>query len=493
MTSSSAGDAPRPIEPAGALPRWVLGVDVACVVLILLAAVVAEWGGFREDVVGVRVAFTSPYRLLVTGLALTALRHWLVPRPLMPAVVAALWRRGYQSVSVRSAFIGVAATRPVILLVGFLAFAAFGYVHERPPVRFSDDEVINLQGRWDTSWYYDLATRGYRFQGDVATDQQNIVFFPVFPAALHVVGRLFGGTVAAYMFGGTALTWVAFFLALVYVFRLARDLLGDDDRAHAAVLLVAAYPFAVYYGALYTESVYLLGVVATFFHARRRQWGATFAWGLMVGLTRPNGCFVSIPLVLVTMAPWLPRWVSGDTGQAGVAQDSAFDWKGAGAALVASAGPGIGVLLFCAFMWHLTGDPLVWAEGHAAWGREYVGFGPLAVKWYGYFRDSGVSGVLRNVPYDAMNALGALFVLALAVPVWRRFGPPYAVFILVNMLPPLAAGGFLSAGRFSAVMFPAFLWLAAVLPDRQRGAWVASFMAGQSLAAAMFYTWRELF
>ena len=42
-------------------------------------------------------------------------------------------------------------------------------------------------------------------------------------------------------------------------------------------------------------------------------------------------------------------------------------------------------------------------------------------------------------------------------------------------------------------MFPAFLWLAAVLPDRQRGAWVASFMAGQSLAAALFYTWRELF
>ena len=94
---------------------------------------------------------------------------------------------------------------------------------------------------------------------------------------------------------------------------------------------------------------------------------------------------------------------------------------------------------------------------------------------------------------DSLNAMGALFVVALALPVWRRFGLPYMVFVLVNMLPPLAAGGFLSAGRFSSVMFPVFLWLAWRVPDGQRGAWWGSFMAMQGLNAAFFYTWRELF
>jgi hypothetical protein len=65
--------------------------------------------------------------------------------------------------------------------------------------------------------------------------------------------------------------------------------------------------------------------------------------------------------------------------------------------------------------------------------------------------------------------------------------------ILVNMLPPLAAGGFLSAGRLSAVMFPVFLWLAARLPASHVGGWVASFMAIQAMNASFFYTWRELF
>jgi hypothetical protein len=67
------------------------------------------------------------------------------------------------------------------------------------------------------------------------------------------------------------------------------------------------------------------------------------------------------------------------------------------------------------------------------------------------------------------------------------------VFILINMLPALASGGLLSAGRFSAVMFPAFLWLASAVPVRHRPGWIAAFAALQAFNAALFYTWRPLF
>jgi hypothetical protein len=67
------------------------------------------------------------------------------------------------------------------------------------------------------------------------------------------------------------------------------------------------------------------------------------------------------------------------------------------------------------------------------------------------------------------------------------------VFILIFILPPLAAGGLISAGRFSSVLFPAFLWVAGAVPPRHRGAWLASFAAVQALNAAMFYTWRPLY
>lgn len=488
-----------PSDAQAALPGWARAADVVCAILVPLSLVVGEWGGFRERIGSVRVAITSPYRLLILAVVVGAVRHWLAPRPPIYVDLPRRAARAVRTAHARAALVAALGTRPAILIVGYFALAAFGYVNERPPVRFADNEIINLQGRWDATWYVEIATQGYRYNPDNPTAQQNIVFFPAYPMALRWTGRLFGGSVAAHLLAGTVLTWGLFAFAMAYVFRLARDLIGNDDGARAAVMLTAAYPFAFFYGALYTESLYLLGAVAAFYHARRREYWQTAAWGLLVGLTRPNGCFLSIPLVIVTLAPWLPGWLHAPgaavhrRGAASGDRPLRRSWRSVSAAVAAAAAPGIGMLIYAAWVWSVTGRPLAWAEGHAAWGRQYAGFGILLSTWYRYFEESGAYVVTSVLPYDSLNALGALFVLALSVPVWRRFGFPYFIFILVNMLPPLAAGGFLSAGRLSAVMFPVFLWLAARVPTTQAGGWVAGFMAIQAMNAAFFYTWRELF
>ena len=101
------------------------------------------------------------------------------------------------------------------------------------------------------------------------------------------------------------------------------------------------------------------------------------------------------------------------------------------------------------------------------------------------------TGPCPNKNTDVVS--GVVFVLAAAWPVARRLGLAYSVFILINILPPLAEGGMLSAGRFSSVLFPAFVWLAGAVPARQRTGWIASFAALQALNAALFYTWRPMF
>ena len=149
--------------------------------------------------------------------------------------------------------------------------------------------------------------------------------------------------------------------------------------------------------------------------------------------------------------------------------------------------------MYSAFIWRLTGDPLMWVKGHAAWGREYTGLGVLVTERYEWLTKAGLYQYSSHNPTDLLNALGVIFVLAAAWPVARRLGLAYAVFILVNILPPLAAGGLLSAGRFASVLFPAFVWFAGAIPDRHRPAWLLGFMAIQALNAMMFYTWRPLY
>lgn len=474
-------------------PTWARALDILTLLTLALAVIVAEYGGFRERIGGVRLALTSPYRLLFLGLILTAVRHVLVPRPPIYADLPSRLHRVLASQPSRAAWRALVGTRPAVLFVGYLAVVMIGYNHERPPLRLSDNEVANLQARWDAAWYFGIATQGYQVWSQNPRAQQNIVFFPAFPLLMRVTARLLGGAPVAFMVGGTIVAFGAFFWGLSYLFRLARELTGDDGAATTAVWLLAAYPFALFFSAVYTESLFLLGSLGAFYHYRRHEWVRAGLWGLLVGLTRPNGAFLSIALALLAVAPWIPAAINGGDRESRDREAAGRRVATLVPAMASAAMPGIGVLLYSAYLWYLTGDPLAWQAGHIAWGREYTGLGQVVADRYDWLANAGLYEYSSKVPIDMVNALGGLFVLIAAVPVARRLGLAYAVFILVNMLPPMAAGGMLSVGRFSSVMFPAFVWYASVIPDRYRTGLLVSFGAMQGFNAALFYTWRELF
>src|SRR5262245_20229836 len=189
-----------------------------------------------------------------------------------------------------------AACRPLILLVGFLAVGALGYPGGQPPVRDFDNELMNLQSRFDARWYLQIARTGYAYDSSLPPDvQQNIVFFPAYPMSVRAVARLAGGSLAAFFIAGSCVSFAAFLLALGYVHAFARDWCGLDC-ANTAVWLLALYPFAIFFGALYTESFFLLAAAGALVHGRREQHAASAAWGIVAGLARPNGFLVAVPL-----------------------------------------------------------------------------------------------------------------------------------------------------------------------------------------------------
>jgi hypothetical protein len=94
---------------------------------------------------------------------------------------------------------------------------------------------------------------------------------------------------------------------------------------------------------------------------------------------------------------------------------------------------------------------------------------------------------------DMFYSMAVLLALVAVWPVYRRFGLAFAVFILITILPPMSAGGLLSMGRVTSVLFPVFLWLGAVVPATQRSAWIALFAVLQGFVAVMFFTWRPMF
>jgi hypothetical protein len=473
-----------PAQSSPAPPAWVTVAELLCLALVLIEAGVLVWGGFRVRFLGVLISFTSAPRVLLWLIVVAAVRY-LGARDL-PIQLPAFFARCWQPPGVRSAVRVLVGTRPAILFVGYLAVIMFGYVDGHAPYHVSSNEVVNLPMRWDAGWYMSIVTEGYGIEERNPGGQQNIVFFPAYPLTVRIVGDLLGGQLTSYMLAGVLVSFAAFFAALAYLYALARETLEDED-ARYALWLVGAYPFAVFFGAIYSESMFLLAAVATFYHVRKGQFVRASCWGLLAGLTRAPGCFISIPLAILALEPWLPRAIVGG------ASDRPTPRHPVVKALAAAATPGLGMLAYSAFIWRLSGHPFAWASGHAAWGRHYQGLAVLFTDRYHYIANAGVTGYVSQLPSDMLNGLGALFVLAAVWPVARQLGLAYAVYILVNILPPLADGGLLSAGRFSSVLFPAFIWFGGAVPRAHRYGWIATFAAVQALVAALFYTWRPLY
>jgi len=483
---SRPGDGSEPSP----LPVWARALDVLSILFAALALIVSLSGGFRVRLGPLGIGARTPLPLLVWAIVTAVVRHAFAPqRPLFREVPRRFAGRVRASVG-HDATRAVLGTRPIMFFVGYLAVFMFGYLNGRPPLRHFDNELMNLPVRWDAGWYLDIATGGYRYTPDDPKAQQNVVFFPAYPMLIRTGGRLLGGKILAYVIAGTLISLAAFWGALSYLYAFTRDVLGED-RARSALWLLASYPFAVFFGAIYTESLFLLGVVATFHHFTKQQFGRAACWGGLVGLTRLNGALLAIPLVTLALSGFLPaRLVHGRNGVPDWNPTTSFRGATLAKALAAAFMPPLGLLLYAAFIWGTTGNPIAWATGHTAWGRTYEGLGTLFTNEVTQVVASGLSG---TIAYDVVNAAGALFALAAVWPVWRRIGLAYGLFMLLNLIPALAVGGFLSAGRFSSVLFPVFVWLAMVVPPAHRIGWIASFAAFQACNAALYYTWRPMF
>jgi Mannosyltransferase (PIG-V) len=469
-----------PQSPVSGVSRVVAAADAITAVLVLLTVSAGVTGGFRAEVLGARLSVTSWWRAALIAAVLLALRHWWQASPSIVTRAVQAWRRWRADPVTRGTWPVVVATRVGVLVVGLMAVYAVGYPQGRAPIRVAEGEVGNLPARFDAGWYLTIATHGYEYLPNRFDRQQNLVFFPAFPTLMSWGSLLVARQV---LWSGTIVSMLAFAWAARYLYRLAREMM-DDDRAAVAVALLATYPFAVFYSAPYTEALFLLAMLGAWYHARRDERWAGFAWGLIAGLTRPNGCLLSVPLALLVLAPlWQQGRLRRPTG----------GWASISDRLMVAAAPGLGMLLYSAYVYEVTGDPFMWIRLQVAWGRQNLGVVQfLAGEWQSVAEQGAYQYATSNVP-DFLNLLAAGLVTTAVVPVWRRFGVAPATLLALNVLPSLASGGWLSVGRATAVLFPVFLWLADALPARHRSAAVAVFAGLQVFAAILFFTWRPLF
>lgn len=376
-------------------------------------------------------------------------------------------------------------------LLAFLSNVAYpDYQREQFTVFGRTDLFWDALARYDSGWYFQVARFGYHY---TPNGRDTIAFFPVYPLLMRYVGRLFGPAPSDLYLGGVVVSWLAFALALVGLYRLAKlDL--SARRAGRVVTLAAVFPFAYFFGAVYTEATFFAAVIWTFYCFRARQWIAGGLCGAIATATRVNGILMWPALAwLVYTALRQPATAptadgtsttTSTTTTTTTAPPAPHDAAATRERWLAIAGLCLvpcGIAAYSWFVYTLSGNPLEWVATVQRWGY-YPGGSP----WLALARLAGILvtrpfeylATERMAVYDTFNGVsGLLFVLSIPF-VWYRFGTAYGLFMAANLWLPLSSGQYEGLGRYCSVLFPFFILL---------GSAPRALFLGTAVVSSMFY------
>jgi hypothetical protein len=388
-------------------------------------------------------------------------------------------RRYATEIRIAMAALGFRIISAVLALFASLAFPLDRRLPDQSTMWGSPSPFWDAFARHDAGWYFDIARKGYDASAAIAGGRSNIAFAPVYPLLMRYVGRLIGRAPGDIYLGGIVVSWLSFVAAMVVLYRLAAlDL--PRRRAERAVLLTAIFPFSFFFGAIYTESTFLLVTLLSFYGFRTRRWALGGVAGALAGATRVTG---------IMMWPAL-AWAAWRA-----AEPTRRDRLAAAAALIAAT---LGFVAYCAYIYDVTGQPLLWATALTRWGS---GYHPGGAPW-----SAPVALVQRLVThpyvflasepmalYDTLYGITALLFAASIPFVWRKFGAAYGLFMLLNLYVPLSSGTFEGLGRYCSVLFPAFIWLASLRSRFLDTSLPVLFALFYTLGLALFATVHPLF
>jgi hypothetical protein len=346
-------------------------------------------------------------------------------------------------------------SRLLILSLSLVATATFPEIGPRgnfvyEPLGLPGHDVLaRLYAHFDSGWYIGIS-HGYFTPASGPPDWLvEWGFFPLYPLALHPVALVLGVVHQPFnvdVLAGVLVSHAALFAGMALLFRLAAAELSPV-AARRTVVYLAAFPTSYVLSSVYPEGLFLLLTVGAFIAARRRSWPVAGLLTTLALLTRPQGLFLALPLLLEFAAAH---------------HAAGYRWRD---------------LRLLRGLW-LVVPPTVALGGYALYSHAQTGywlaFSVAQATLFGHRPTPPVYPLLRFVlspqiggptafDFGFANFAGAVVFLALIVVAWRRLPAPYTLWLALCVLFPLSTNGHNLSGfvRYMAPTFPAFMALAA--------------------------------
>jgi hypothetical protein len=400
-------------------------------------------------------------------------------------VAPAAWRAFWTSRALVLATAVVAAL--VYDVTGTENQLAFDVPSVTAPIGGLGETFLTPLARWDAVWYLGIAANGYTGEGP------ETAFFPLYPLLVSAAAG-FTSSHGALLIASYAVSLAAFLGALALLHRLVALELGER-AARSTLLLLAFFPGAIYFGAPYSESVFLLVSVGAFYAARTGHWAWAGVLAALASGTRSAGIVLLVPLVLMYLRDGERSGADSERRRADIL------WLALAPA---------GVAAYSGYLELEHGDAFAFLHLQEAWFRHFAG--PFGAVWDGavagwdgvrqlasgsrdrvYF-EQAADDPFRVAVHNLVLFGFLVFALAGAWGVLRRLPLPYGAYVVVALALPLSfpvtPQPLMSLPRFLSVLFPLFMWLALVCEERRMLRPVLAVSAALLVVAtALFAAW----
>lgn len=165
------------------------------------------------------------------------------------------------------------------------------YTEKHPII---ENELLSTWANFDGVHYIAIASRWYKDEGR---------FLPLFPVTVGVVAAplsLIWPIVPygpATFWAGLFVSSLAFLLAMSFLRKL---LLFDFNEkiVQKTLFFLLIFPTAFFFGAIYSEGLFLLLSVLALYFARKKQWFFACLAGMFLSITRLSGVLIIFPLLV---------------------------------------------------------------------------------------------------------------------------------------------------------------------------------------------------
>jgi hypothetical protein len=287
-------------------------------------------------------------------------------------------------------------------------------------------------------------------------------FFPLYPLLIRALNQLVHNSIL----NGLIISNVTFLGSLWLLYKLARlDL--STAAAKRTLIFLLVFPTSFFFASLYTESLFLLVTLASFYAARRRRWLLAGVCGALAAATRILGVLL-IPALLIEYLSWPKR--------------SRWGWW----TLLL---PAAGLLLYMYYLNVSFHDPLYFLHAQPAFGAGRSGDKIILLYqvFWRYLKMLLTVPVTTLVYYTvAQEFTAALVFLCLSLLAFKFTRRSYAVFGILAYILPTLTGTFSSMPRYVLIIFPAFMLLGRIQSRPIRYALYAISLALLALNVVLF-------